>query len=106
MLTLIFPCEGKPQATAINALAMADPLKLSTAQSFEVERMNRMIDSCSDVAELRKVAKQLLQVWMGQKAATAWVMRQGAMNGQWATPEDVAAAQQKRGPQPPHPFKP
>jgi len=38
--------------------------------------MGRAIDQVSDIAELRGLCKQLLQAWMSQKAATAWVMRQ------------------------------
>jgi hypothetical protein len=53
-----------------------EPLSLSTSQRFEIEKMGRAIDQVSDIAELRGLCKQLLQAWMSQKAATAWVMRQ------------------------------
>lgn len=55
---------------------MSEPLALSLGQKFELERMNRAIDATGDAQELRGLAKQLLQAWHSQKAATQWVMRQ------------------------------
>ena len=55
---------------------MTEPLALSLGQQFELERMSRAIDETGDVAALRGIAKQLLQAWQSQKAATQWVMRQ------------------------------
>ena len=55
---------------------MSEPLALSLGQQFEIERMNRAIDATSDPQALRGLAKQLLQAWHSQKAATEWVMRQ------------------------------
>lgn len=55
---------------------MSDQLALSLGQQFELERMNRVIDSTGDAQILRGLAKQLLQAWQSQKAATQWVMRQ------------------------------
>jgi 3-methyladenine DNA glycosylase AlkC len=49
---------------------------LSIGQQFEQERFSRAIDNCNDVVALRKIAKQLLQAWTTQKAATAWAIRQ------------------------------
>jgi hypothetical protein len=49
-------------------------MQLTTAQQFELERMSRAIDSVNDPATLRKLAKQLLQAWQSQRAATRWVM--------------------------------
>ena len=46
---------------------------LTTTQKFELERMSRVIDATNDPETLRKLAKQLLQAWQGQKAATRWV---------------------------------
>jgi hypothetical protein len=57
-------------------LAMSEPLALSLGQKFELERMNRAIDATADPQALRGLAKQLLQAWHSQKAATQWVMRQ------------------------------
>ena len=53
------------------------PMDLSPAQAFEVERHNRLLDGIEDVQTLRNMAKLLLRSWYAQKAATAWVMRQG-----------------------------
>ena len=49
---------------------------MSTSQSFEVERMNRAIEATADPAQLQTLAKQLLNAWHSQRAATEWVMRQ------------------------------
>ena len=57
-------------------IAMTEPLSLSLGQEFEIERMNRAIDSTADLQTLQRLAKQLLQAWHSQKAATQWVMRQ------------------------------
>jgi len=57
-------------------LPMSEPLALTLSQKFEVERMNRAIDSTVDINTLQGLAKQLLQAWHSQKAATQWVMRQ------------------------------
>ena len=56
----------------------AHTLSLTTAQQFELERMSRVIDSTQDLATLRNLAKQLLQAWQGQQAATRWVMKTSA----------------------------
>lgn len=55
---------------------MSEPLALSLGQKFELERMSRAIDATGDPQALRSLAKQLLQAWHSQKAATQWVMRQ------------------------------
>jgi len=55
---------------------MSEPLALSLGQQFELERMSRAIDATVDPQALRGLAKQLLQAWQSQKAATQWVMRQ------------------------------
>ncbi len=55
---------------------MSEPLALSLGQQFELERMTRVIDSTGDAQSLRGLAKQLLQAWHTQKAATEWMMRQ------------------------------
>jgi hypothetical protein len=38
--------------------------------------MSRAIDATADLQTLQGIAKQLLQAWHSQKAATQWVMRQ------------------------------
>ncbi|MCP9776191.1 hypothetical protein KBY58_10000 [Cyanobium sp. HWJ4-Hawea] len=55
---------------------MTEPLALSLGQKFELERMSRAIDSTADLKTLQGLAKQLLQAWQSQRAATEWVMRQ------------------------------
>jgi hypothetical protein len=55
---------------------MSEPLALTLGQKFELERMSRAIDATGDPQALRGLAKQLLQAWHSQKAATQWVMRQ------------------------------
>ena len=59
---------------------MTEPLALSLGQQFELERMNRVIESTADLETLQDLAKQLLQAWQSQRAATQWVMRQ-QLNG-------------------------
>ena len=55
---------------------MEKSVSLSSAQQFDVERMNRAIESTFDSQTLQVIAKQLLQAWHSQRAATVWVMRQ------------------------------
>ena len=52
-------------------------MELSMTQRFELESHSRLIDDLDDVETLRSMAKLLLRSWYAQKAATAWVMRQG-----------------------------
>jgi hypothetical protein len=63
-------------------------IELTIGQQFEIERFNRVIDATADPAELRAVAKQLLQAWHTQKAATNWVISQHA-NSSFG--QDIAA---------------
>ncbi|MFM7313916.1 MAG: hypothetical protein ACKO0M_12245 [Cyanobium sp.] len=65
---------------------MSEPLALSLGQQFELERMSRAIDATVDPQALRGLAKQLLQAWHSQKAATQWVMRQ-----QLGSPPSIAS---------------
>lgn len=55
---------------------MSCRIELSVSQQFEIERFNRVIDATADAEQLRGLAKQLLQAWHTQKAATTWVMQQ------------------------------
>ena len=55
---------------------MEESVSLSVTQQFDVERMNRAIESTLDPLTLQVMAKQLLQAWHSQRAATVWVMRQ------------------------------
>jgi hypothetical protein len=63
-------------ASPIGSEAMSMPIDLSIAQQFEIERFNRVIDASVDPAELQQLAKQLLQAWHTQKAATNWAISQ------------------------------
>jgi hypothetical protein len=56
-----------------------EPMQLSVGQQFEIERHSRLLDEVEDVKTLRNLAKQLLHLWVGQKAATNWVMSQGGL---------------------------
>jgi len=55
---------------------MQPQVDLSIGQQFEIERFNRAIDATADPDQLRHLAKQLLQAWQTQKAATQWVVAQ------------------------------
>ena len=67
---------------------MIEPLQLSVAQQFDIERLGRAIDSTTHVPDLQALCKQLLQAWQTQKAACAWVMAQG-LQPRWSSPEEV-----------------
>jgi hypothetical protein len=51
-------------------------MELSIGQQFEIERFSRAIDATADPEALKAIAKQLLQAWQTQKAATNWVIGQ------------------------------
>ena len=51
-------------------------MELSIGQQFEIERFSRAIDATADPEDLKAIAKQLLQAWQTQKAATNWVIGQ------------------------------
>jgi hypothetical protein len=53
-----------------------DAIELSLSQHFEIERFNRAIDATADAEALRSLAKQLLQAWHTQQAATNWMIQQ------------------------------
>lgn len=55
---------------------MSMQIALTMGQQFEIERFSRAIDATADAAQLRSIAKQLLQAWHTQKAATTWVINQ------------------------------
>lgn len=46
-------------------------ITLSFAQQFELEKMNRIIDSTSDVKALQALAKQCFTAWLSQQATSA-----------------------------------
>ena len=55
---------------------MEKAIGLSVSQQFDVERMNRAIESTIDPHQLQVLAKQLLQAWHSQRAATVWITRE------------------------------
>jgi hypothetical protein len=55
---------------------METPIELSLNQHFEIERFNRAIEATADAEALRSLAKQLLQAWHTQQAATNWMISQ------------------------------
>ena len=57
---------------------MPDGILLTVSQQFEQERLTRAIESTTDPIELQTLAKQLLQAWQSQRAATDWIIRQHA----------------------------
>ena len=75
---------------------MSEPLALTLGQKFELERMNRAIDATADPQALRGLAKQLLQAWHSQKAATQWVMKQQLSSPSSLSPDALASVVAKR----------
>jgi len=69
---------------------MTEPIALTLGQQFELERMNRALDATVDLERLRDMAKQLLQAWHSQKAATQWVIRQQLGQGSNLDPDTLA----------------
>ena len=55
---------------------LSKPIELTVSQQFEIERFNRAIEATADTEQLRSLAKQLLQAWQTQKAATTWAINQ------------------------------
>lgn len=56
--------------------AQTTSMELTISQHFEIERFSRAIDATADPEDLKRIAKQLLQAWHTQKAATNWVIGQ------------------------------
>ncbi|MFN6339625.1 MAG: hypothetical protein ACK41W_13005 [Cyanobacteriota bacterium] len=56
--------------------SLPQTMELSMGQQFEIERFSRAIDATADPEALKAIAKQLLQAWHTQKAATNWVIGQ------------------------------
>jgi hypothetical protein len=67
-----FPLSPQPTDSA---------MELTISQRFEIERFSRAIDATANPEDLKRIAKQLLQAWHTQKAATNWVIGQ-----QWGAP--------------------
>ena len=49
-------------------------MQLSLSQKFEAESLKRLIDATDNVQELRSLARELADLYMRQRAATAWVI--------------------------------
>lgn len=52
------------------------PLEKTLEATFEEARMLQAIDAATDLEELKKVTKSVVQVWFSQKAATRWLIDQ------------------------------
>jgi hypothetical protein len=65
-----------PTGSDFTARSGCEVLELSVAQQFEIERFNRAIEATADADALRSLAKQLLQAWHTQQAATNWMIQQ------------------------------
>jgi hypothetical protein len=50
-----------------------DPVERLLEQSFEVEKLTRLINDCRDLEQLREMALALVQQVAQQKAASAWM---------------------------------
>ena len=59
-----------------NSAKTPQTMALSVGQQFEIERLSRAIDATADPEALKTIAKQLLQAWQTQRAATNWVIGQ------------------------------
>ncbi len=60
---------------------MSNSIELTVGQQFEMERFNRALDATTDPDQLRSLAKQLMQAWQTQKAATKWIVEQQSGRG-------------------------
>ena len=49
-------------------------MQASLSQQFETESIKRKINSTTDVTELQELAKHLADLYLKQRAATAWVI--------------------------------
>jgi hypothetical protein len=69
-----------PSFTTLQTMSFSDsdiePIEITLPQQFELDKMNRTIDACQSVEDLRKLARLFAQAWMNQKAATAWALKQ------------------------------
>lgn len=63
------------QISAMKAEATSG-MDLTIEQRFDIQRMGMAIDATNDVTQLREIAKQLLETWQTQRAATRWAIAQ------------------------------
>ena len=47
-------------------------MEIALHQQFEKQRLQGVIDQTGDLQELKELAKQLVDLYFKQKAATAW----------------------------------
>ena len=57
-------------------IGMNGSIELTTEQHFQIEQFNRALETTQDPDQLRQLARQLMQAWQTQKAATCWVLKQ------------------------------
>ena len=74
--TILFCCLLHDYFVDLGDCRMEKAIGLSVSQQFDVERMNRAIESTIDPQQLKVLAKQLLQAWHSQRAATVWITRE------------------------------
>ena len=51
-------------------------VEIALHQQFEKQRLQGVIDQAGDLQELKDLAKQLVELYFKQKAATAWAVDQ------------------------------
>ena len=61
---------------SIMVIGMNGSIQLTTEQQFQIEQFNRALETTQDPEQLRQLARQLMQAWQTQKAATCWVLKQ------------------------------
>lgn len=50
-------------------------MELTLNQTFTIEKLNRDIDSCNDIDQVKRIAKQLLHLSEIQKAQSRWLIQ-------------------------------
>lgn len=50
-------------------------MELTLSQVFEIEKLNRDIDGCNDIEQLKNITKQLLHFAQLQKAQARWLVQ-------------------------------
>lgn len=73
-------------------------IALTTAQSFEIEKMDRLIEGTTDVEVLRGLAKQLHRAWHVQKASSRWLINQNCKAMEAEAEARMEQAQKRRNP--------
>lgn len=53
---------------------LGQSMHLSLTQKFEAESIKRTIDEATDLEQLRVLARDLADLYIRQRAATAWVV--------------------------------